>query len=421
MGICAPVAFLLFITLCATANAMDLSGTWYAKTPSERAITITKTASGYRGTYYSMGKDRGGNPVSRISSNKADVTFSLDHKFGTFSGHISPDGKSFSGFWQGAGAQSVSPKQAVTFERMGAGWSVDSSPHKTRFVSVGKGVKLEVLDWGGNGRPLVLLTGWGNTAHAFDTLAPKLTDKHHVYAITRRGFGISSAPPPTRENFDPDRLADDDLAVIAALKLDRPILAGHSVAGQELSSIGTRHPEKISGLIYLEAEYYSFYDSKGGFMWQVEADNLRRELEDLPKGYLDSRKAIKQVLADIPLLQKSLERDLAVSEGYPDRDPALPYKYQEQVGDVMATTRRKYTGIKAPFLAIFAEPYKCDPSCDVPNQKAWADEVKAQADAVAADYPNARIVRLPNATHYVFESNEADVLREMNAFMDAIP
>jgi pimeloyl-ACP methyl ester carboxylesterase len=41
------------------------------------------------------------------------------------------------------------------------------------------------------------------------------------------------------------------LAVIAALKLDRPIVAGHSIAGEELSSIGSRHSEKIAGLIYL--------------------------------------------------------------------------------------------------------------------------------------------------------------------------
>ena len=33
----------------------------------------------------------------------------------------------------------------------------DPSPHTTRFVTVDKDVRLEVLDWGGSGRPLVLL------------------------------------------------------------------------------------------------------------------------------------------------------------------------------------------------------------------------------------------------------------------------
>jgi pimeloyl-ACP methyl ester carboxylesterase len=38
-------------------------------------------------------------------------------------------------------------------------------------------------------------------------------------------------------NYRADRLGDDVLAVIEALKLDRPILVGHSVAGEELSSV----------------------------------------------------------------------------------------------------------------------------------------------------------------------------------------
>ena len=51
----------------------------------------------------------------------------------------------------------------------------DLSPHSTRFVTVEKGVRLEVLDWGGSGRPLVLLAGGGDTAHVFDDFAPKLS------------------------------------------------------------------------------------------------------------------------------------------------------------------------------------------------------------------------------------------------------
>ena len=44
----------------------------------------------------------------------------------------------------------------------------DPSPHTRRFVRVEKSVRLEVLDWGGSGRPLVLLAGGGDTAHVFD-------------------------------------------------------------------------------------------------------------------------------------------------------------------------------------------------------------------------------------------------------------
>ena|SRR5215472_5938741 len=49
----------------------------------------------------------------------------------------------------------------------------DTTPHGIRFVTVQEDVKLEVLDWGGSGRPLILLHGGNSTAHEFDTFAPK--------------------------------------------------------------------------------------------------------------------------------------------------------------------------------------------------------------------------------------------------------
>ncbi|HXS06110.1 MAG TPA: alpha/beta hydrolase, partial [Rhizomicrobium sp.] len=136
----------------------------------------------------------------------------------------------------------------------------DTSPHKVHFVATNDHIKLEVLDWGGTGRPLIFLAGLGGTAHVFDKFALQFRGKHHVYGITRRGFGASDKPAPATDNYAADRLGDDVLTVITALKLDRPVLAGHSIAGEEMSSIGTRHPERIAGLVYLDAGYaYGFY------------------------------------------------------------------------------------------------------------------------------------------------------------------
>ena len=45
---------------------------------------------------------------------------------------------------------------------------------------------------------------------------------------------------------------------------------------------------------------------------------------------------------------------------------------------------------------------------------------EAQVKAFQAGVPNARVVRIPHANHYVFLSNEADVLREMDAFIGGL-
>ena len=142
--------------------------------------------------------------------------------------------------------------------------------------------ELEVLDWGGSGRPLVLLTGLGNDAHVYDKFAPKLIASYHVYGITRRGFGASSIPAT---GYSADRLGDDVLNVIDALKLTRPILVGHSIGGEELSSIGSRHPEKVAGLVYLDAAYtYAWYDPTVHIFdatMRIDLDELQAKLGQL--------------------------------------------------------------------------------------------------------------------------------------------
>ena len=49
-------------------------------------------------------------------------------------------------------------------------------------ITVDSSVRLEVLEWGGSGRPLVLL-GCYLTAHMHDEFAPKLTNEFHLYDV----------------------------------------------------------------------------------------------------------------------------------------------------------------------------------------------------------------------------------------------
>jgi pimeloyl-ACP methyl ester carboxylesterase len=57
-----------------------------------------------------------------------------------------------------------------------------------------KGLRLRVLDWGGQGRAhLLLLHGFTGHAHAGDTLAIALEPHFHVWALDQRGHGDSDA------------------------------------------------------------------------------------------------------------------------------------------------------------------------------------------------------------------------------------
>jgi non-heme chloroperoxidase len=304
----------------------------------------------------------------------------------------------------------------------------DSSPHAVQFVMVDKDVKLEVLDWGGTGRPLMLLAGLGNDAHVFDNFATRLTGNYHVYGVTRRGFGASSRPVVEGGNYAADRLGDDVLAVMETLKLNRPVLVGHSVAGEELSSIGSRHPEKVAGLVYLDAGYaYAFYDAERGDM-VIDHNDLQRKLDALASPGPPNERIVKELLErSLPQFEKDLRSLLKQIAASPAAAPAPPLTPDMLAPMAVMRGAQRYAGVKCPVLAIYAVPHNLGPA---PKDHAEAYEAmkaadiertSAQADAFAAGNPQARVVRMANANHYVFRSNQEDVLREMRAFLVTLP
>jgi pimeloyl-ACP methyl ester carboxylesterase len=115
----------------------------------------------------------------------------------------------------------------------------DTTPHNVTFVEVEPGVKLEVLDWGGSGEVMVLLTGLGDNAHVFDYFAFQFTNFFHVIGITRRGWLPSSQP---QNGYDVETRAADDITVLEALGIKKAVFVGHSIAGSELSKIAVKYP-----------------------------------------------------------------------------------------------------------------------------------------------------------------------------------
>lgn len=291
---------------------------------------------------------------------------------------------------------------------------------KVQFIQVDHDVKLEVLDWGGRGRPVVLLAGNGRTAHDFADFAARLTSTYRVYGITRRGFGMSSAPS---SGYSADRLGDDVLAVIDSLGLTRPVLAGHSLAGEELSSIGSRHPEKVGGLVYLDAaNSYAFYDSTRGDI-RIDQNEVKRGLEELriaaSQGAAEEihRLTSRLLSTDLPALERSLRE---IEQGTPatSSNPPTPYMPPPETGinRLIHDGMQRYTSVRAPVLAIYAlrSISRAPAAAGDPSRERVLRALKRGA-------PTARVVVLANAMHDVFRSNEADVLREMRAFIDSLP
>jgi non-heme chloroperoxidase len=164
----------------------------------------------------------------------------------------------------------------------------------------------------------------------------------------------------------------------------------------------------------------------------IDLNELEKKLDQLRFGNLpgDPRPLIQSVLdTDLRTFTQSLLAWQRTLQATPPAVGAPPQGARSSVANDVTAGMQRYTSIPVPILAIFAVPHEppastgSDPAAiaaaDIADDASTG--ARAQADAFEKGLPNARVVRLPHASHFVVRSNEADVLREMNAFIGGLP
>lgn len=300
--------------------------------------------------------------------------------------------------------------------------------HKTIWVTTDDGVKLEVLDWGGaaGGRPILLLAGY-QTAHAFDIFAPKLTSIGPVYGITRRGFGASGSPDA---GYSSHRLAQDVLAVIDALHLEKPVLAGHSFGGQDQTILAMEHSDRLGGLVYLNSAEDPLVRDYGvpppDPSWKLP----KRDQPALDKSSFAAYRAsqLRAYGADFPEeeLRQIYEanQDGSVGRYLPGKARELIFKRLEPVD---------FSKVRVPVLAFFAgrkpfdEELREYPDATEAEKQglrygAFTDNAvkRRHIDDLLKGVPSARVLVIPGANMYIFTSNAEDLVPEIAKFVAGI-
>jgi pimeloyl-ACP methyl ester carboxylesterase len=111
-------------------------------------------------------------------------------------------------------------------------------------VAIGDGVELEHA-LSGDGEPLLLIMGTGGTMGLWRPVLPALSERNRVIAFDNRGLGGST---PTTEAVDMASLADDAVALIDALGIDRAQVLGWSLGSAVAQELAINHPERVTSL-----------------------------------------------------------------------------------------------------------------------------------------------------------------------------
>jgi pimeloyl-ACP methyl ester carboxylesterase len=159
----------------------------------------------------------------------------------------------------------------------------------------------------------------------------------------------------------------------------------------------------------------------------VDAIELRNQLRQLTEGYsMDPVKDYGSLIANLQRVEREVKAQQRDTENLPPT-PVGPRMTPELFA--VEEGRERFIAIHAPALVIFGDENNPGPvPGDDPDSRAQAvrqtledRSKKSQIAAFKRQVPSAHVVLVPHATHYVFQSNEAEVLREMNTFIATLP
>ena len=156
----------------------------------------------------------------------------------------------------GAGAAAAGTALAATalLNRRRARRAEQDNPPAGSFVTVA-GVALHYVERG-QGKPIVLLHGNGAMIEDWEAsgLLDALAATHRVIAFDRPGFGHSERPRTTI--WTPRAQAELIAQALRELKVDKPLVVGHSFGAMVALALAADHPGIVSGLVLVAGYYF---------------------------------------------------------------------------------------------------------------------------------------------------------------------
>ncbi|MCR4466036.1 alpha/beta fold hydrolase [Burkholderia sp. SCN-KJ] len=184
-------------------------------------------------------------------------------------------------------------------------------PPEGRFVDIG-GDHIHYVEYG-SGPPLVFVHGLAGQMRNFAYLPlTRLAQHHRVILVDRPGAGRSLRGASSQANVFAQ--ARTIAAFIDALKLDRPVLVGHSLGGAIALAVGLDHPERVSRLALIAPLSHEQTEPPAPFKPLMLPSPLVRRFVSwtfaIPLTILTGRKAVDQVFAP-----EAVPRDFPVKGG----------------------------------------------------------------------------------------------------------
>ena len=119
-----------------------------------------------------------------------------------------------------------------------------------KYIDLPNGEKVSYVEKGSGDKVLVLVHGNFSSSYHYEPLYKAIPDTYRVLCPDLRGYGDSSYNTPIDSLHE---LADDVVAFVRALGVEKAVFIGWSLGGCVSQSIAARYPELVEKLILISS------------------------------------------------------------------------------------------------------------------------------------------------------------------------
>jgi pimeloyl-ACP methyl ester carboxylesterase len=262
-----------------------------------------------------------------------------------------------------------------------------------RFVDV-NGLRIHYVDWGGNGKPFVMVHGLDRVARTFDHLAVRFSPAYRVIAVDMRGHGDSGWDPQGRYLVE-DHVGDLE-GVVQQLGLRELTLWGNSTGGRVVQVFAGTHPDLVLRVIS---------EDVGPERPRQIADNYAKRVQQEQAGWASQEELLAQLRKANPRMSPAVLEPY-VRYGTKTRlDGRVEWKRDPQLvkGFVATDLWRFVRNIKSPILYIIGGRSNIVPP-----------ETQEQ---LKKTLPNAQLITIADVGHYPSDEKADEVVELVARFL----
>lgn len=275
----------------------------------------------------------------------------------------------------------------------------------SRFADLPGGLHVHYRDEGRRDAPaLVMVHGFAASLQAWEPWRTRLAGEYRVISLDLPGHGLTRAPAGYHASAEGDVALVDELT--RNLGVERFVLIGNSMGGAVAWRYALAHPERLRGLVLVDAAGWPGQGRNGPppLVFQLLSNPAGRALlKSIDPTYMTTR-GLKAAYLDPALVTPALVArytDMARAPGH--KDIMLGRNDGPRAGVTAAT----FAAIRTPTLVMAGADDRLIPSAD--------------ARALAAAIPGAKLVVYPGVGHVPMEQIPDRSAADLRAFLAALP